>query len=49
MIGAGTAGLSARREVRTQRFVIVNDGPWCTVCARGLHGVQGPTSCRLGP
>jgi dihydrolipoamide dehydrogenase len=36
IIGAGTAGLSALREVRkrTQRFVIVNDGPWGTVCAR---------------
>lgn len=36
IIGAGTAGLSALREVRkrTQNFVIVNDGPWGTVCAR---------------
>ena len=36
ILGAGTAGLSALREVRkrTQRFVIVNDGPWGTVCAR---------------
>jgi dihydrolipoamide dehydrogenase len=36
IIGAGTAGLSALREVRrrTQRFVIINDGPWGTVCAR---------------
>ena len=36
IIGAGTAGLSALREVRkkTQRFVIVNDGPYGTTCAR---------------
>lgn len=36
IIGAGSAGLSALREVkkRTQRFVIINDGPWGTVCAR---------------
>ncbi|HSW52932.1 MAG TPA: FAD-dependent oxidoreductase, partial [Sulfuricaulis sp.] len=36
IIGAGTAGLSALREVRkrTQSFVIVNHGPWGTVCAR---------------
>lgn len=36
IIGAGTAGLSALREVRkkTERFVIVNDGPYGTVCAR---------------
>lgn len=36
IIGAGTAGLSALREVRkrTQRFVIINDGPWGTICAR---------------
>ncbi len=36
IIGAGTAGLSALREVqkRTPRFVIINDGPWGTVCAR---------------
>lgn len=36
IIGAGTAGLSALREVkkRTQRFVIINDGPWGTTCAR---------------
>ena len=36
IIGAGTAGLSALRVVRrrTQRFVIINDGPWGTVCAR---------------
>jgi dihydrolipoamide dehydrogenase len=36
IIGAGSAGLSALREVRkhTQRFVIINDGPWGTICAR---------------
>ncbi len=36
IIGAGTAGLAALREVRkrTQRFVIINDGSWGTVCAR---------------
>src|SRR5687768_4428778 len=36
IVGAGSAGLAALREVRkrTQRFVIVNDGPWGTVCAR---------------
>ena len=36
IIGAGTAGLSALREVRkqTQNFVIVNDGPYGTTCAR---------------
>lgn len=36
IIGAGTAGLSALREVkkRTGDFVIINDGPWGTMCAR---------------
>lgn len=36
IIGAGTAGLAALREVRkrTSSFVIFNDGPWGTVCAR---------------
>lgn len=36
IIGAGTAGLSALREVRkrTERFVVINDGPWGTMCAR---------------
>lgn len=36
IIGAGTAGLSALREVRKQTddFVIVNDGPYGTTCAR---------------
>jgi dihydrolipoamide dehydrogenase len=36
IVGAGTAGLGALREVRkhTQSFVIVNDGPWGTMCAR---------------
>ncbi|MDV6348294.1 dihydrolipoyl dehydrogenase [Nitrosomonas sp. Is35] len=36
IVGAGSAGLSALREVRkyTQHFVIINDGPWGTVCAR---------------
>ncbi len=36
IIGAGTAGLAALREVRkrTENFVIINDGPWGTICAR---------------
>ncbi len=36
IIGAGSAGLSALREVRkrTEHFVIINDGPWGTTCAR---------------
>lgn len=36
IIGAGTAGLSALREVRkrTQNFVIINNGAWGTICAR---------------
>jgi dihydrolipoamide dehydrogenase len=36
IVGAGTAGLGALREVRkrTQSFIIVNDGPWGTMCAR---------------
>src|SRR6187549_1391734 len=36
IIGAGSAGLAALREVKkhTQRFVIINNGPWGTVCAR---------------
>lgn len=36
IIGAGSAGLAALREIRkrTQRFVIINDEPWGTVCAR---------------
>jgi dihydrolipoamide dehydrogenase len=36
IIGAGTAGLSALREVRkqTDNFLIVNDGPYGTTCAR---------------
>ena len=36
IIGSGTAGLSALREVRkrTEHFVIINDGPWGTMCAR---------------
>jgi dihydrolipoamide dehydrogenase len=35
IIGAGTAGLSALREVRryTEDFVLVNDGHWGTTCA----------------
>jgi len=34
--GAGSAGLAALREVekRTRNFIIINDGPWGTVCAR---------------
>ena len=36
IIGAGTAGLAALREVRkrTERYLIVNEGPWGTTCAR---------------
>lgn len=36
IIGAGTAGLAALREVRKQTddFVIINDGPYGTTCAR---------------
>jgi dihydrolipoamide dehydrogenase len=36
IIGAGTAGLAALREVRrhTERFLVVNDGPYGTTCAR---------------
>jgi dihydrolipoamide dehydrogenase len=36
IVGAGTAGLGALREVRkrTQSFIIINDGPWGTMCAR---------------
>lgn len=36
IVGAGTAGLAALREVRkrTERFVIINDGPYGTTCAR---------------
>ena len=36
IIGAGSAGLSALRQVRqqTDNFVIVNDGPYGTTCAR---------------
>ncbi|PTR17096.1 MULTISPECIES: dihydrolipoyl dehydrogenase [unclassified Nitrosospira] len=36
IVGAGTAGLAALREVkkRTRNFILINDGPWGTVCAR---------------
>lgn len=36
IIGAGTAGLAALREVRkqTDNFVIINSGPYGTTCAR---------------
>ena len=36
IVGAGTAGLSALREVKkqTDQFMIINDGPWGTTCAR---------------
>ncbi len=36
IIGAGTAGLAALREVRkrTDNYLLVNDGPWGTTCAR---------------
>lgn len=36
VVGAGSAGLAAVREVskRTDRFLLVNDGPYGTTCAR---------------
>ncbi|SCY64623.1 dihydrolipoamide dehydrogenase [Nitrosospira sp. Nl5] len=36
IVGAGSAGLAALREVkkRTRNFVLINDGPWGTICAR---------------
>lgn len=36
IIGAGSAGLAAAREVRkhTERFLLINDGPYGTTCAR---------------
>ncbi|MDN5936800.1 MAG: dihydrolipoyl dehydrogenase [Nitrosospira sp.] len=36
IVGAGTAGLAALREVkkRTRSFILINDGPWGTTCAR---------------
>ncbi len=36
VIGAGTAGLSALREIRkrSDRFVLIDDGKWGTTCAR---------------
>ena len=36
IVGAGTAGLAALREVRkrTESFLLVNDGPYGTTCAR---------------
>ena len=36
IVGAGTAGLAALREVRrhTDNFVLINDGPYGTTCAR---------------
>jgi dihydrolipoamide dehydrogenase len=36
IVGAGTAGLAALREVRkrTEDFLLVNDGPYGTTCAR---------------
>jgi dihydrolipoamide dehydrogenase len=36
IVGAGTAGLAALREVRkaTDNFILVNDGPYGTTCAR---------------
>ncbi len=36
IIGSGTAGLSALGQVRkrTDNFVIINDGPYGTTCAR---------------
>jgi dihydrolipoamide dehydrogenase len=36
VIGAGTAGLAALREIkkRTPNFLVINDGPYGTTCAR---------------
>ncbi len=36
IIGAGSAGLSALRQVRkhTERYALINDGPYGTTCAR---------------
>lgn len=36
IIGAGSAGLAAVRQVRkqTERFLLINDGPYGTTCAR---------------
>lgn len=36
IVGGGTAGLSALREIRKQtgRFAIIDSGPWGTTCAR---------------
>jgi dihydrolipoamide dehydrogenase len=36
IVGAGTAGLAALREVRkrTDNFLLINDGPYGTTCAR---------------
>ena len=36
IIGAGSAGLAALRAVRrrTQRFALIDQGPWGTTCAR---------------
>ncbi|MDQ3185250.1 MAG: dihydrolipoyl dehydrogenase [Pseudomonadota bacterium] len=36
IVGAGSAGLAALREVkkRTHNFTLINDGPWGTICAR---------------
>ncbi len=36
IVGAGTAGLGALREVRkyTEDYVLINDGAWGTTCAR---------------
>ncbi|MQM30774.1 MAG: dihydrolipoamide dehydrogenase, partial [Candidatus Accumulibacter phosphatis] len=36
IIGAGSAGLAASREVqkRTENFLLINDGPYGTTCAR---------------
>ena len=36
IVGAGTGGLAALNEVKKQtpNFIVINDGPWGTVCAR---------------
>lgn len=36
IVGGGSAGLAALREVRkrTENFLVVNHGPWGTICAR---------------
>lgn len=48
IIGAGSAGLAALSEARkvTNNYVVINDGPLGTLCARGLHALEGFDSSR---